>query len=162
MMYDFIYNWWFIYKRCYMMGMGEKTRNTKTETRKNSPVWLLSHPLVYKMEADYFPVLRYCRHYGLEEEVKMTPILPPFVRPGSLHSPTFCRLLCDPRFFLSHLILTLSWCLKYKSRSRWEKFASSYNTLFRVVQITIWATARIARNTTRFSPWNWGKTLSTT
>ena len=31
-----------------------------------------------------------------------------------------------PKRFLSHLILTLSWCLKYKIRSRWEKFTSSY------------------------------------
>ena len=38
--------------------------------------------------------------------------------------------------FLSHLILTLSWCLRYKIRSRWEKFAPSYNLLFRVTQIT--------------------------
>ena len=29
--------------------------------------------------------------------------------------------------FLLYLILTLSWCLKYKTRSRWEKFAS-YST----------------------------------
>ena len=53
---------------------------------------------------------------------------------------------------LSHLILTLIWCLKYKTRSRWEKFASSNNPFFRVVQITIRATARIARNTTRSHP----------
>ena len=56
--------------------------------------------------------------------------------------------------FLSHLILTLSWWLKYKTRSRWEKFASSYNPFSRVSQITIRAAARIARNTTRISPWN--------
>ena len=37
--------------------------------------------------------------------------------------------------FLSHLILTLSWCRKYKTRSRWEKFASSYNPFFRVIQL---------------------------
>ena len=54
--------------------------------------------------------------------------------------------------FLSHLNSTLSECLKYKTRSRWENFASSYNPFFRVVQITIRATAWIARNTTRFSP----------
>ena len=36
--------------------------------------------------------------------------------------------------FLLHLILTLSWCLKNNIRSRWEKFASSYNPFFRVVQ----------------------------
>ena len=64
--------------------------------------------------------------------------------------------------FLSHLILTLSWCLRNNIRSWWEKFASSYNAFFRVVQITILATARIARNTTRFSPSNGGRTLSRT
>ena len=53
----------------------------------------------------------------------------------------------------SHLILTRSWYLKNKIRSRWEKFAPSYNPLFRVCQITILATARITRNTTRFLPW---------
>ena len=35
----------------------------------------------------------------------------------------------------------------------WEKFASSYNPFFYISQITIIATARIARNITRFSPW---------
>ena len=35
-------------------------------------------------------------------------------------------------------------------------------SLLRVVQITIQATARIARNTTHFSPWDGGRTLSTT
>ena len=54
--------------------------------------------------------------------------------------------------FLSHLILTLSWYLKYKTRSRWEKSASLYNPFFRIDQITILAIARIARNTTRFHP----------
>ena len=29
----------------------------------------------------------------------MTPTLPPFLRPGSLHSPTFCWMLCDPSVF---------------------------------------------------------------
>ena len=56
--------------------------------------------------------------------------------------------------FLSHLILTLSWCLKYNIKSQWEKLASSYNSFFRVDQIIILATTRIARNTTRFSPRN--------
>ena len=54
--------------------------------------------------------------------------------------------------FLSHLILTLSWCLKNKIRSRWEKFASLYNPFFRISQIAILATAMIVRNTTCFSP----------
>ena len=66
------------------------------------------------------------------------------------------------KHFLSHLILPLSWCLKYKTRSRWEKLASSHNPFFRVVQIIIRATARIARNTTRFSLWNGGRKLSMT
>ena len=54
--------------------------------------------------------------------------------------------------FLSHLIL--SWCLRKRIRSRWEKFSLSYNPFFRIVQITILATARNARNTTRFSPFH--------
>ena len=29
----------------------------------------------------------------------MTATLPPFLRPGSLHSPTFCWMLCDPSVF---------------------------------------------------------------
>ena len=29
----------------------------------------------------------------------MTPTLPPFLRPSSLHSPTFCWTLCDPSVF---------------------------------------------------------------
>ena len=37
-------------------------------------------------------------------------------------------------------------------------FAPSYNPFFRIVKITILATAMTARNTTRFSPWNEGKT----
>ena len=45
--------------------------------------------------------------------------------------------------FRSHLILTLS--IKNKIRSRWEKFAPSYNPFFRIAQITILATTRIAR-----------------
>ena len=83
----------------------------------------------------------------------MTPILSPFVRSGSLHSPTFCRMLCDPSVFCR---IWWSWCL---NNNIWEKFASSYNPLFRVVQITILATARIARNTTGFSPLNGGKNV---
>ena len=49
-----------------------------------------------------------------------------------------------------------------KIRSRWEKFAPAYNLFFHVVQITILATAKITRNTTRFSPWYGSKTLSMT
>ena len=100
----------------------------------------------------------HCRR-APEEEGRMTPTLPPFVRPGWLHTPTFCGMLCGPSSF--HLILTLSWCLKNKIRSQWEKFAPSYNPFFRVVQITILATARIARNTTSFSLQYRGSTLST-
>ena len=37
------------------MEMGGKPRNTKTKTRKKSPVQLPSHPPVYKMEADCIP-----------------------------------------------------------------------------------------------------------
>ena len=62
------------------------------------------------------------------------------------------------KLFLSHLILTLSWCLKERIRSRWKKFALSYNSFFCVVQITFLVTAIIRRNTTRFSPFHRGKT----
>ena len=64
--------------------------------------------------------------------------------------------------FLLHLILTLSWYLRNKIKSRWEKFASLYNPFFRVSQITILAKARIARNTIRFSPWYAESIVSTT
>ena len=66
------------------------------------------------------------------------------------------------KYFLSHLILTLSRCLKNIIRWQWETFAPSYNPFFRVVQINILATARITRNITRFSPLYGGSTLSTT
>ena len=42
-----------------MMGMGENTRNvqkTNTKNKENFPVWSPSHPHVYEMEADCFPV----------------------------------------------------------------------------------------------------------
>ena len=56
-MCGFIYNSWFIYNEYYMMGMGEKPQNIrKAKSRKNFPVWLPSHPPVYEMEADCFPV----------------------------------------------------------------------------------------------------------
>ena len=51
-MYDFIYKNDFVCKNVYEMGMGEKTEREC----KKIPVWLPSHPLVYDMEADYFPV----------------------------------------------------------------------------------------------------------
>ena len=41
----------------------------------------------------------YHRRHERAEEGRMTPTLPPFVRPGSLHSPTFCWMLCDPSIF---------------------------------------------------------------
>ena len=41
----------------------------------------------------------YRRRHGPAEEGRMTPTLPPFLRPGSLHSPTFCWMLCDPSDF---------------------------------------------------------------
>ena len=40
-----------------MMGMGEKPRNIQnTKTKEKFPVWLPSHPPVYEMGADCFPV----------------------------------------------------------------------------------------------------------
>ena len=74
----------------------------------------------------------------------------------------FTNLLSNvvrPKRFLSHLILTLSWFLKNKIRSRLEKFTPSYNPFFGVVQIIILAKARITRNTTHFSPQYRGKNI---
>ena len=48
---------------------------------------------------DGVPKDPYCRRHGPAEEGRMTPTLPPFLRPGSLHSPTFCWMLCDPSVF---------------------------------------------------------------
>ena len=48
---------------------------------------------------DGVPKDPYRRRHGSAEERRMTPTLPPFVRPGSLHSPTFCWMLCDPSVF---------------------------------------------------------------
>ena len=88
---------------------------------------------------------------------------------GFQHCPLLYYLACSTHLlsnvmqsnrFLSHLILTLSWCPKNKIRSRWEKFAPSYNPFFCVIQITILATVRITINTTCFSPWNRGKLMS--
>ena len=42
---------------------------------------------------DGVPKDPYRRRHGPAEEGRMTPTLPPFVGPGSLHSPTFCRML---------------------------------------------------------------------
>ena len=36
-LYDFIYNLWFIYKEGYMMGMGEKTRNIQKQNQGKIP-----------------------------------------------------------------------------------------------------------------------------
>ena len=48
---------------------------------------------------DGVPKDPYRRRHGPAEEGRMTPTLPPFVRPGSLQSPTFCWMLCDPSVF---------------------------------------------------------------
>ena len=47
-MNDFIYNIWFIYKNVIYIQ--------KTKQRKKFPVWLPSHPSVYEVGADCFPV----------------------------------------------------------------------------------------------------------
>ena len=39
------------------------------------------------------PKYPYRGRYGPAEEGRMTPTLPSFLRPGSLPSPTFCRML---------------------------------------------------------------------
>ena len=39
-----------------MMGDGRKTRKKKLNGTKETPLWLPSHPLVYKMKVGCFPV----------------------------------------------------------------------------------------------------------
>ena len=48
---------------------------------------------------DGVPKDPYRRRHRPAEGGRMTPTLPPFVRPGSLQSPTFCWMLCDPSVF---------------------------------------------------------------
>ena len=100
--------------------------------------------------------------HAQEEKGRMTPRLPPFVRPGSLHAPTFCWIYAIQAFFIASDFDPKLMPKEKKIRSRWEKFALSYNPFFRVVQITIRAIDRIPRKTSRYSLWNWGKTLFTT
>ena len=61
-MYDFIYNWWFIYNGYYMMGMEENPlniqKNTNTKTKEKFPVWLPSHPPVDKNGGRLFSGVR--------------------------------------------------------------------------------------------------------
>ena len=57
--------------------------------------------------------------------------------------------------FLSHLILTLSWCLKYKISSWWKKLASSYNPF----PSSKSPFEPLLGSTTCFSPWNGGKNV---
>ena len=53
-MHDFIYNLRFLQMNSYD-GDGRKNPEIYTETKEKSPVWLPSHPPVYKLEADCFP-----------------------------------------------------------------------------------------------------------
>ena len=40
-----------------------------------------------------------CRSHKQKRERRMTPMLPPFLRPGLLHAPTFCWMLCSPSVY---------------------------------------------------------------
>ena len=115
----------------------------------------------FLLTLDGVPKDLYRRRHGPAEEGRISHIAPFLMTRLAAFTHLFLNVMQSKRF-LSHLVLILSWCLKYKTRSRWEKFASSYNPLFRFVQITILATARIARNTIHFSPWNGGRILSMT
>ena len=78
-------------------------------------------------------------HHTLEEEGRMTPYVASFCTTRLAACTHLLLNVMRSKTFLSHLILTLSWCLKNKIRSRWEKFAPSYNPFFRIGQITILA-----------------------
>ena len=95
-------------------------------------------------------------HHAQKEERRMTPTLSPFGRPGSLHSPPsaecyVAQTFTNPCNFDPKLMP------KEQNQITMRKSPPSYNPFFSVVQITILATARIARNTTRFSSWFRGK-----
>ena len=53
----------------------------------------------FLLTRDMVPKDPYRRRHGPAEEGRMTPTLTPFVRPGSLQSPTFWWMLCDPSVF---------------------------------------------------------------
>ena len=51
------------------------------------------------LSRDGVPKDPYRKRHRLAEEGRMTPTLLPFLRQGSLHSPTFCWMFCDPSIF---------------------------------------------------------------
>ena len=56
-MNDFIYTIWFIYKNViWWDGRKIPEINKRRNKGKKFPVWLPSHPPVYEVEADCFPV----------------------------------------------------------------------------------------------------------
>ena len=145
------------------MGKILETNNEVTGTMTHNILLTRNYKGIMPTYRDGVPKDPYRRRHGHEEEGRKDDSnIVPFCM---TRLAAFTYLLSNVmRFkrFLSHQILTISWCLKYKTRSRWEKFSSSYDPFFHVVQITILATARISINTTAYSPWNGGKTLSLT
>ena len=53
-MYDFIYNLWFIYNESKWWGWEKNPENQKDEIKEKFPVWLSSHPPVYKIGGRLF------------------------------------------------------------------------------------------------------------
>ena len=56
--HDFIDNIWFIYKECCMMGIGEKPRNTKNETKEKIPRLVALHSLLLQNGSQLFSGVR--------------------------------------------------------------------------------------------------------
>ena len=64
----------------------------------------------------HFPKDPYRRRHGQTEEGRMTPTIPTSLRPGSRHSPTFCRMLCDPNVFFIAFDFNLKLMPKIKKK----------------------------------------------
>ena len=76
------------------MGMGKilKTNGKMTGTMTHNILltWFQGEQKKTLLTRGGVPKDPYRRRHGPVEEGRMAPTLPPFSRPGSLHSPTFC------------------------------------------------------------------------
>ena len=74
------------------MGMGKilRTNDYMTGTMTHNILLTRFQGEKVLLTKDGVPRDPYRRRHGPAEEGRMTPTLPSFLRPGSLHSPTFC------------------------------------------------------------------------
>ena len=72
------------------MGMGKILRILMTVTMTHNILLTRFQGEKILLTKDRVPKDPYRRRHGPAEDGRMTPALSPFLRPGSLHSPTFC------------------------------------------------------------------------